>query len=101
MTLGFYDIGLAELVVLPSSKLTNTKICESRLRENDKVNVLGIRRGEEYIYDDLGNRRLKSGDVLLVQAQWHDLLALNNENTNWVVLGQVAGTRPATTLPPR
>ena len=96
VTLGFYDIGLAELVVLPSSKLTNTKICESRLRENDKVNVLGIRRGEEYIYDDLGNRRLKSGDVLLVQAQWHDLLALNNENSNWVVL--TGWTAPATAV---
>lgn len=98
VTLGFYDIGLAELVVLPSSKLTNTKICESRLRENDKVNVLGIRRGEEYIYDDLGNRRLKSGDVLLVQAQWHDLLALNNENSNWVVLGHPDETITKATL---
>ncbi len=87
VTLGFYDIGLAELVVLPSSKLTNTKICESRLRENDKVNVLGIRRG-----------RLKSGDVLLVQAQWHDLLALNNENSNWVVLGHPDETITKATL---
>lgn len=98
VTLGFYDIGLAEIVVLPSSKLTNTKIRDSRLRENNKVNVLGIRRGEEYIYDDLGDRRLKSGDVLLVQAQWDDLLSLNNENSNWVVLGHPDETIAKATL---
>lgn len=98
VTLGFYDIGLAEIVVLPSSKLTNTKICDSKLRENNKVNVLGIRRGEEYIYDDLGDRRLKSGDVLLVQAQWDDLLSLNNENSNWVVLGRPDKTIAKATL---
>ncbi len=98
VTLGFYDIGLAEIVVLPSSKLTNTKICDSKLRENNKVNVLGIRRGEEYIYDDLGDRRLKSGDVLLVQAQWDDLLSLNNENSNWVVLGRPDETIAKATL---
>lgn len=98
VTLGFYDIGLAEIVVLPSSKLTNTKIRDSRLRENNKVNVLGIRRGEEYIYDDLGDRRLKSGDVLLVQAQWDDLLSLNNENSNWVVLGRPDETIAKATL---
>lgn len=98
VTLGFYDIGLAEIVVLPSSKLTNTKIRDSRLRENNKVNVLGIRRGEEYIYDNLGDRRLKSGDVLLVQAQWDDLLSLNNENSNWVVLGHPDETIAKATL---
>ena len=98
VTLGFYDIGLAEIVVLPSSKLTNTKIRDSRLRENNKVNVLGIRRGEEYIYNDLGDRRLKSGDVLLVQAQWDDLLSLNNENSNWVVLGHPDETIAKATL---
>ena len=98
VTLGFYDIGLAEIVVLPSSKLTNTKIRDSKLRENNKVNVLGIRRGEEYIYDDLGDRRLKSGDVLLVQAQWDDLLSLNNENSNWVVLGHPDETIAKATL---
>lgn len=86
-SLDFYDIGLAEIVVLPSSKLTGTLVRNSQLREKYKVNVLGIRRGEEYIYDNLGNRRLHGGDALLVQAQWNDLLTLNSENRNWVVLG--------------
>ena len=97
-SLDFYDIGLAEIVVLPSSKLTNTRIRDSRLREANRVNVLGIRRGEEYIYDDLGDRRLRGGDVLLVQAQWDDLLTLNSENSNWVVLGHPDKTIRKATL---
>ncbi|MDY4952424.1 MAG: SLC13 family permease, partial [Prevotella sp.] len=98
VSINFYDIGLAEIVVLPSSKLTNTRIRDSKLRENNRVNFLGIRRGEEYIYDDLGDRRLKSGDVLLVQAQWDDLLSLNSENSNWVVLGRPDETIAKATL---
>ena len=98
VSINFYDIGLAEIVVLPSSKLTNTRIRDSKLRENNRVNILGIRRGEEYIYDDLGERRLKSGDVLLVQAQWDDLLSLNSENSNWVVLGRPDETIAKATL---
>lgn len=87
-TIDFYDIGIAELVLLPSSKLVGATISESRPREQYGLTVLGIRRGEEYIYDDLGEKHLHGGDVLLVQAQWEDLLALDNELDNWVVMGR-------------
>lgn len=96
--LDFYDIGLAEIVVLPSSKFNGTRIRDSRLREKYKVNVLGIRRGEEYIYDDLGEHHLHGGDVLLVQAQWENLLSLNSGNRNWVVLGHPDKTITKVTL---
>lgn len=87
-TIDFYDIGIAELVLLPSSKLVGATISESHPREQYGLTVLGIRRGEEYIYDDLGEKHLHGGDVLLVQAQWEDLLALDNELDNWVVMGR-------------
>ncbi len=86
-SLDFYDIGLAEIVVLPSSKLTGTTVRDLRFREKYKVGVLGIRRGDEYIGDDIGGIRLHGGDVLLVQAQWEDLLSLNSDGDNFVVLG--------------
>ena len=97
-SLDFYDIGLAEVVVLPSSKLAGTLIRNSMLREQYKVNVLGIRRGDEYIYDNLGDNRLHGGDVLLVQAQWEDLLSLNSGNNDWVVLGYPDKTVSKVTL---
>lgn len=97
-SLDFYDIGLAEIVLLPSSKFIGTLVRDSRLREKFKVNVLGIRRGKEYLYDDLGDRRLKAGDVLLVQAQWDNLLSLNSDNNDWVVLGHPDKTVSHVTL---
>lgn len=96
--LDFYDIGMAEIVVLPESRLIGTPIRESQLREKYKVNVLGIRRGSEYIYEDLGDMRLHGGDVLLVQAQWEDLISLNSDSNNWVVLGHPDKTVSKVTL---
>ena len=88
-TIDFYDIGIAELVLLPSSKLVGATISESRPREQYGLTVLGIRRGEEYIYDDLGEKHLHgTGRRVTVQAQWEDLLALDNELDNWVVMGR-------------
>lgn len=96
--LDFYDIGLAEIVVLPTSKFCGTRIRDSRLREKYKVNVLGIRRGEEYIFDNLGEHHLHGGDVLLVQAQWDDLLSLNSGSRKWVILGHPDKTIAKVTL---
>lgn len=97
-TLDFYDIGIAEIVVLPGSRLNSMPIRESKLREKYRVNVLGIRRGKEYISDNLGDTCLHNGDVLLVQAQWDDLLQLNSDNRDWVVLGHPDKTVGKVTL---
>lgn len=86
--LDFYDIGIAELVLLPTSSLIGTRIKNSRLREDHSVSVLGIRHGEEYLTDALGNHRLKNGDILLVQGQWDNIIQMNQENEDWVVLGR-------------
>ena len=59
---------------------------------------LGIRRGDEYIFDNLGDMKLNGGDVLLVQAQWDDLLSLNSDDNNWVVLGHPRNTITKATL---
>ena len=86
--LDFYDIGISEIVVLPTSRLIGTRIKDSRLREDYALNILGIRRDEEHITDDLGNYRLHNGDILLVQGKWDTIIQMNQENENWVVLGR-------------
>lgn len=88
--LDFYDIGLSEIVVLPTSRLVGTRIRDSRLREDYSVNILSIRRDENYIKDELGEHRLRNGDILLVQGQWDKIMQMNHENKNWVVLGSPA-----------
>ena len=84
----FYDLGIAELVLMPTSQLNGAKLKNSGLREHFNVNVLGIRRSHDYILKDLSEERLHAGDVLLVQGSWTNIGQLANENDDWVVLGQ-------------
>ena len=96
--LGFYDIGIAEIVLMPSSKLINQTVKECGFRAKFSVNILGIRRNNEYILRDLGNQRVLSGDVLLVQGTWANIARLSQDDTEWVVLGQPLAEAAKVTL---
>ena len=69
-------------------RLIGTRIKDSRLREDYALNILGIRRDEERITEDLGAHRLHNGDILLVQGKWDAIIQMNQENENWVALGR-------------
>ena len=86
--LDFYDIGMAEIVLLPASSLVGRQVSEAGFRSKYGVNIMGIRRKGEYIMDGLAAVRLHAGDVLLVQGTWASISRLGNEEENWVVLGQ-------------
>lgn len=86
--LHFYDIGMAEIVLLPTSRQVNRALKDSAFRSKYGVNVMGIRRKGEYIMDNLTDVRLRGGDVLLVQGTWQDISRLGNEEDDWVVLGE-------------
>ena len=86
--LDFYDIGIAEIVLLPTSRLVNRLLKEAGFREKYSINIAGIRRRGEYIMDGLADVRLHGGDVLLVQGTWANISRLGNEEEQWVVLGQ-------------
>ena len=94
----FYDIGIAELVLLPKSRLVGRLIRNTALRAKYHINVLSIRRGGEYIHDDLANEKLTVGDVLLVQGSWQDIARLEREEDDWVVLGRPLNEAAKVTL---
>ena len=96
--LDFYDIGIAEIVLMPSSKLINQMVKECGFRDKFNVNILGIRRNNEYMLRDLGNQRVHSGDVLLVQGTWANIDRLSQDDTEWVVLGQPLAEAAKVTL---
>ena len=87
-SLDFFDIGVAEILIMPTSSMINRTIIEAGFRSKFAVNVLGIRRKKEYILHDLGGVKMHDGDVLLVQGAWKDIARMKNESTNWVVLGE-------------
>ena len=87
-SLDFFDIGVAEILIMPTSSMINRTIIEAGFRSKFNVNVLGIRRKKDYILNDLGECKMHDGDVLLVQGAWKDIARMKDESTNWVVLGE-------------
>ena len=87
-SLDFYDIGIAEVLLMSSSRMNNHTVREAGFRDKFNVNVLGIRRKKEYLLHDLADVKMREGDVLLVQGGWKDIARLSNEDEDWVVLGQ-------------
>ena len=93
----FYDLGLTEIVVMPTSNFAGLRIGDANLRKRFGINVLGVKRGgsssdgkvgKEYITDNLIATKLHVGDMLLVQGEWTNLAHLTADTTNWVVLDQ-------------
>ncbi len=87
-SLDFFDIGVAEILIMPTSSMINRTIIDAAFRSKFSVNVLGIRRKNDYILHDLGSVKMHDGDVLLVQGGWKDIARMKNESNNWVVLGE-------------
>lgn len=96
--LEFYDIGLAELVMLQGSRLVGRMIRSTALRAKYHINVLAIRRKGKYIREGLADEVLSVGDVLLVQGNWSDIARLEREEDYWVVLGQPLAEAAQVTL---
>lgn len=88
LSLDFYDIGVAEIVLMPSSSFINKKIREAELRTRFNVNVLGICRKNKYILHGLADETIHSGDLLLVQGTWDNIAALEKEQNEWIVVGR-------------
>lgn len=87
-SIDFYDIGISEIVLMPTAKIIGMELRKSGFRERYSINVLGIKRNNKYIINDLPNEKLQSGDVLLVQGKWSNIAQLAKDETDWVVLGQ-------------
>ena len=84
----FYDLGLTEIVVMPTSNFSGLRIGDANLRKRFGINVLGVKRGDEYITDNLIATKLHVGDMLLVQGEWTNLAHLATDTSNWVVIDQ-------------
>lgn len=78
------DIGWAEIMVTPRSKLRGRKAREGEWIGWGSVQIMGVRRPGEDSGPDLS---LKSGDSMLVRGRWANIHRLRNERTDFVVVG--------------
>ena len=86
--LRFYEVGMAEILLLPTSVLAGRTVQEAEFRARYGVNVLGVRRRGEYLLENIKDIRLHASDVVLVQGTWERIGLLAGEDDKWVVMGQ-------------
>ncbi len=96
--LNFQEIGIAEVLIMPASKLVNLPIKDSKFREHFGLNILGIQRKDSYILQHLKDEKMLSGDILLVQGTWEHIAQLDAERSQLVVLGQPMNEASKVTL---
>lgn len=81
-------IGVAEVLLTPSSRLIGETVAKIGFREKYNVNILGINRKGEYILEKMAQQRLRFGDAILVQGTWDEIDLLSRETQDVVVVGQ-------------
>lgn len=84
----FDEIGIAEVVILNSSRLNGRQVKKSEMRENYNVNILSIQRNDQFILQGLKDEKIHAGDMLLVQGSWEDIDRMNRMESDIVVIGQ-------------
>ena len=67
------EIGAAEVILPAESSLIGQTVREARIRSEYDLTVIGLRRGNEVIVDDLLEEQLKIGDILLLIGFWSDI----------------------------
>ena len=86
--LAFYDIGIAEVVLMHNSRLCGKTLKETGLRRLYNVNALGVRRGENYITEGLADMTFRQGDIILIQGKWKNISRIADVADGIVVMGQ-------------
>lgn len=84
----FQETGVAEAYVFQDSMLINKTLSECNFRERYGVNVLGVKRNQDYLMTHLPQLKLAEGDALLIEGTWEKLSSLDNSYNDLVMVGQ-------------
>jgi di/tricarboxylate transporter len=79
------NVGLAEAVLAPRSKLFNKTLRETHFRERYGLSVLAVWRNGRAYRSDLGDLPLKSGDALLLYGP-REYISLLEQEADFVVV---------------
>src|SRR5690606_11994456 len=66
------EVGIAEVLLTPTSVLIHRMVADSGFREKYRVNIIGIKRRDQYLLQRLKDVKMQFGDALLVQGTWKD-----------------------------
>jgi di/tricarboxylate transporter len=80
------EIGMAEVILPPSSELIGQTVLGARFRTRFGLTVIGLRRGIIAQGRDLLNETLKVGDTLLLIGPWKDIERLQSDGRDVVII---------------
>lgn len=73
------SIGMAEFSLMPESEIIGKSISELKFRSNYGLSVVGVKRNNEILHDNIIHTPLEFGDVLLVMGVWNQLLKFDGQ----------------------
>jgi len=82
------EVGVAELMFTPFSRLIGLPVSRSGFREKYRVNILGIKRKDQVLLHNLKDVVMQGGDILFIQGKWEDIALLAADQEDVVVIGQ-------------
>jgi di/tricarboxylate transporter len=80
------EIGMAEVLLLPTSDIVGMTVIEARFRTRFGLTVIGLRRGVVAHERGLLNEALAEGDTLLLIGPWKDIKQLQSDTRDLVVI---------------
>jgi di/tricarboxylate transporter len=81
-----HAVGMAEAVLPAGSPLVGRTVLEARVRGEQGLTVIGVRRGRRVLGPDLGAATLRAGDTVLLTGFWGAIRRLRSETASAVVL---------------
>ncbi|WP_220813004.1 SLC13 family permease [Pseudomonas paralcaligenes] len=82
-----HQLGLAEVVLPPESRLAGRTVQEIALRSRHHLNLVGLRRQGKALEGVLVDEPLRAADSLLVAGEWKYIHRLQQQTRDFLVLG--------------
>lgn len=93
--------GLIEISVMPDSSIAGLSVAESNFRTRYGMSVIGIRRNNVALSEDILHEPLKVGDTLLLVGPWKAVGGLQMHRKNFIVLNVPVEFQAAVAAPGR
>ncbi len=80
------EIGLAEVLLPPTSELVGETLVGAEFRTRFGLTVIGLGRGDRALTGDLLKETLHTGDTLLLVGPWNEIERLRGDTANMVII---------------
>lgn len=80
------SVGMVEMSVIPESETIGKTIDSLNLRSKFGLSVVGIKRENQILQDDLLNENVRIGDIILVMGIWQNIMELQKQNRDFFFL---------------